>query len=74
MGKALRDSGVLARVREHMAKKDRASRTAKIVVLSLNALITEEEIKGIEGKVADALKLRGKIPGKKWPRPAKSMM
>lgn len=68
LGQAARRGGVAARVAQHLAIPERAAATDSIVVIELHEQTPLAALSAIEGKLADALSLPGRLPGRRWPR------
>jgi hypothetical protein len=70
LGQAARRGGVAARVAQHLALPERAAVTASIVVVELHEQTPLAALSAIEGQLAVALSLPGRLPGRRWPRAA----
>lgn len=70
LGQAARRGGVAARVAQHLAIPERAAATTSVVVVELHEQTPLAALSVIEGKLAVALSLPGRLPGRRWPRAA----
>jgi hypothetical protein len=68
LGQAARSGGVAARVAEHLAVPARAAVTRAVTVLQLDEQTPLMALSAIEGQLATALGLSGRLPNRRWPR------
>lgn len=67
LGKAHRDTGVGARVREHLRHPERARTFAGIYVINADPWCCSDALAAAEGKAADLLQVRGILGPRTWP-------
>jgi hypothetical protein len=68
LGKAHRDGGVGARLRNHLGHPERARVFATVFVVTADPFSPPKAIEAAEGRTADLLHLRGRMGPRQWPR------
>ncbi|WP_234363674.1 MULTISPECIES: hypothetical protein [unclassified Streptomyces] len=67
LGKAHRDGGVGARLRDHFRHPERARVFAGVLVVAADPFSPPQAIKAAEGRTADLIGLRGRMGPRTWP-------
>ncbi|WP_406350888.1 hypothetical protein OHB56_40885 [Streptomyces sp. NBC_01635] len=67
LGKAHRDGGVGARLRNHLGHQERARIFARVFVMAADPFSPPRAIEAAEGRAADLLGLRGRMGTRRWP-------
>ncbi|MFI6797625.1 hypothetical protein [Streptosporangium canum] len=67
LGKAHRNGGVGARIREHLTHPERARVYTELYVVGANPFSPSGALAAAEGKAADLLALRGQMGSRTWP-------
>ncbi|TDD07144.1 hypothetical protein E1292_13990 [Nonomuraea deserti] len=67
LGKAHRNGGVGARLREHLAHPERARVYSELFVVAADPFGPSKALTAAEGKAADLLALRGRMGSRTWP-------
>jgi hypothetical protein len=68
LGKAHRDGGIGARVRDHLQHPERARIFAGVFVVAADPFSSPKAIQAAEGRTADLLELRGRMGARQWPK------
>lgn len=67
LGKAHRDGGVGARLRDHLRHPERARVYAAVFVVEADPFSPPKAIEAAEGRAADVIGLRGRMGPRTWP-------
>ncbi|MCM2517904.1 hypothetical protein NC658_32445 [Streptomyces griseoincarnatus] len=67
LGKAHRDGGIGARLRDHLKHPERARVFAGVFVVAADPFSPPQAIKAAEGRAADLIGLRGRMGPRTWP-------
>lgn len=67
LGKAHRDGGVGARLRDHFRHPERSRVYAEVFVVEADPFSPPQAIKACEGRAADLIGLRGRMGPRTWP-------
>ncbi|THA33010.1 hypothetical protein [Streptomyces sp. A1547] len=67
LGKAHRDGGIGARLRDHLGHPERARVFAGVFVVAADPFSPPKAIEAAEGRTADLLGLRGRMGPRHWP-------
>ncbi|MGW0669913.1 hypothetical protein [Streptomyces sp. NPDC002746] len=67
LGKAHRDGGIGARLRDHLRHPERARVFTGVFVVAADPFSPPQAIEAAEGRAADAMRLRGRMGTRRWP-------